>query len=251
MKNTNLAVRVPAITAFFWAIKILATTVGETFADFLNVDVGLGFQVTTAIMTSLLVILLIIQFANRRYVPWVYWAAIVFISVVGTLLTDFLTDSLGVPLAVSSLGFALVLGVVFAIWYRRERTLEMKSINTASRETFYWLAILFTFALGTALGDYLAETIGLGYGLSALVYGGSIVLVYVLFKANKLNAVAAFWIAYVLTRPLGASVGDFLAQDKSNGGLGLGTTVVSWIFLLAILLLTGYLSFSKRDHITK
>lgn len=251
MKNTNLAVRVPAITAFFWIIKVLATTVGETFADYLNVDVGLGFQVTTAVMTSLLVILLIIQFANRRYVPGIYWAAIVFISVVGTLLTDYLTDSLEIPLSVSSLGFALALGIVFAIWWQREGTLEMKSINTAGREAFYWLAILLTFALGTALGDYLAETIGFGYGLSAVVYGGLILLVYILFKAKKLNAVAAFWIAYVLTRPLGASVGDFLAQDSSNGGLGLGTKVVSWIFLTAILLLTGYLTFSKRDQIAK
>ena len=251
MKKANLAVRVPSITAFFWIIKILATTVGETFADYLNVDVGLGFQVTTAVMTSLLAILLIIQFANRRYVPGVYWAAIVFISVVGTLLTDYLTDSVGVPLAISSLGFALALGVVFAIWWQRERTLEMKSINTAGREAFYWLAILLTFALGTALGDYLAETIGLGYGLSAVVYGALILLVYLLFKARKLNSVAAFWIAYVLTRPLGASVGDLLAQDTGNGGLGLGTTLVSWIFLAAILLLTGYLTISKRDQMTK
>ena len=251
MKNTNLAVRVPAITAFFWIIKVLATTVGETFADYLNRDVGLGFQVTTAVMTSLLGILLIIQFSYRRYVPWAYWAAIVFISVVGTLLTDFLTDSLGVPLAVSSLIFALGLGIVFAIWWQKERTLEMKSINTAGREAFYWLAILLTFALGTALGDYLAETIGLGYGLSAVVYGFAILVVFLLFRAKKLGGVGAFWIAYVLTRPLGASVGDFLAQDQSNGGLGLGTTVVSWIFLGAILILTAYLTFSKRDRIIK
>ena len=249
MNNLNLAVRVPAITAFFWVIKILATTVGETFADYLNVDIGLGFEITSLVMITALVIALVIQFSLKRYVPAVYWSAIVLISVAGTLVTDYLTDSMGVPLVMSSLIFAILLGLVFAIWFRREKTLAMKSISTAPREAFYWLAILFTFALGTALGDYLAETVGLGYGLSALAYGCMILFTFGLYRAKRLGPVAAFWIAYVLTRPLGASVGDLLAQDQVNGGLGFGTTGVSMVFLGTILFLTVWLTISKKDQI--
>lgn len=249
MNKLNLAVRVPAITAVFWVIKILATTVGETFADFLNVDVGLGFEITSLIMVTTLVATLIVQFSLKRYVPAVYWGAIVLISVAGTLITDYMTDTLGIPLVLSSLLFAVLLGVVFTIWFMREKTLAMKSISTAPREAFYWLAILFTFALGTALGDFLAEAVGLGYGLSALTYGCLILATFGLFRTKVLGPVSAFWIAYVLTRPLGASVGDLLAQDQVNGGLGLGTTSVSMIFLGAILALMVWLTVSRRDQI--
>jgi uncharacterized membrane-anchored protein len=248
-KQSSLLVKVPAVTAFFWIIKVLATTVGETFADFINTKLNLGLTNTSIILGSALLVALVIQFASKKYIPAIYWICIVLVSIAGTLITDNLTDNLGIPLWQSSLGFALVLGVVFGVWFAQERTLAMKSIISKKRETFYWLAILFTFALGTATGDWLAEVAGLGYGLSAVAYGGAILLVAILWRTGVLSEIAAFWIAYILTRPLGASIGDLLAQDKSVGGLGLGTTTTSIIFLAAILACVIYLSVSKKDEL--
>lgn len=245
----DLMVKVPAITAFFWIIKVLATTVGETFADFLNSQLGLGLSGTSLIMGGALIVALIVQFAVKKYIPVIYWLAIVLISVAGTLITDNLTDNLGVPLWVSSLVFAALLIATFLIWYRGERTLAMKSIVTKKREAFYWLAILFTFALGTATGDWLAEAVGLGYGLSAVVYAAVIGVVAILWKRGLIGEITAFWIAYILTRPLGASIGDLLSQAPKDGGFGLGPTNTSYIFLAAILAAVTYLSTTKRDQI--
>jgi uncharacterized membrane-anchored protein len=245
----DLMVKVPAITAFFWIIKVLATTVGETFADFLNEKLGLGLSGTSLIMGGALVVALILQFAVKKYIPVIYWVAIVLISVAGTLITDNLTDGLGVPLWLSSVVFAVLLIATFSIWYRGERTLAMKSIITKKREAFYWLAILFTFALGTATGDWLAEAVGLGYGLSALVYAASIGVIAILWKRGLIGEITAFWIAYILTRPLGASIGDLLSQAPKDGGFGLGPTNTSYIFLAAILASVIYLSTTKKDQI--
>ncbi len=228
---------------------MLATTVGETFADFLNSQLGLGLSGTSLIMGSALAIALVVQFAVKKYIPVIYWLAIVLISVAGTLITDNLTDNLGVPLWVSSLVFAALLIATFLIWYRGERTLAMKSIVTKKREAFYWLAILFTFALGTATGDWLAEAVGLGYGLSAVVYAAVIGVVAILWKRGLIGEITAFWIAYILTRPLGASIGDLLSQAPKDGGFGLGPTNTSYIFLAAILAAVTYLSTTKRDQI--
>lgn len=245
----DLMVKVPAITAFFWIIKVLATTVGETFADFLNDNLGLGLTGTSLVMGGALVIALIVQFAVKKYIPVIYWLAIVLISVAGTLITDNLTDNLGVPLWVSSVVFAALLITTFSIWFRGERTLAMKSIVTKKREAFYWLAILFTFALGTATGDWLAEAVGLGYAWSAVAYAAAIGVVAILWKRGLIGEITAFWIAYVLTRPLGASIGDLLSQAPRDGGLGLGPTNTSYIFLAAILAAVIYLSASKKDQI--
>ncbi len=245
----GLLAKVPAITAFFWIIKVLATTVGETFADYLNETLGLGLDGTSVIMGVALVFALVVQFLTTRYVPAIYWVTIVLISVAGTLVTDTLTDGYGVPLIVSTIVFGLLLAVTFAIWFAKEKTLAMKSITTWQREAFYWLAILFTFALGTALGDYLAETLGLGYGPSVVVYGLAIVLVAVAWRLKWVGEITAFWAAYILTRPLGASIGDLLSQSTDDGGLGLGTTTTSTIFLAAILVSVTYLAISKRDVI--
>lgn len=245
----GMLAKVPAITAFFWIIKVLATTVGETFADYLNETLGLGLDGTSLVMGSALVVALVVQFATKKYVPVVYWVTIVLISVAGTLVTDTLTDGYGVPLIVSTMVFGLLLAVTFAVWFAKEKTLAMKSITTWQREAFYWLAILFTFALGTALGDYLAETLGLGYGPSVVVYVVAIALVAVAWRAKWIGEITAFWIAYILTRPLGASIGDLLSQSTDDGGLGLGTTTTSVIFLGAILAAVTYLAISKRDVI--
>lgn len=243
--------KVPEITLFFWVIKILCTTVGETGADFLNINLNLGLDVVTLIMGAMLAVTLVFQFKTKKYVPGIYWLAVVLISIVGTLITDNLTDRLGVPLMDSTIAFTVVLSIVFAVWYKKEKTLSIHTIVTTRREAFYWLAILFTFALGTAAGDLLAEKINLGYLLSAIIFGALIGSVAISHFVFKVNAVLAFWIAYILTRPLGASIGDYLSQDLSNGGLGLGTVITSMIFLATILATVIYLTITKKDVIRK
>ncbi len=240
--------KVPEVTVFFWIIKILATTVGETAADYLDSTLGLGLGGTTVVMTVLLAGLLVAQFRLRRYVPAVYWSAIVLVSVVGTLITDNLTDNVGVSLVTTTVLFSLALAATFGAWYMRERTLSIHSIVTSTRESFYWLAVLFTFALGTAAGDLVAERLNVGYWPSALIFAALIAIVYAGHRAQALGAVLAFWIAYVLTRPLGASIGDYLSQARADGGLGLGTTVTSLLFLTAIVAVVAYLTRSRRDE---
>lgn len=250
----NLRVRqmlnkVPEVTLYFWIIKILCTTVGETAADFLNEKFNLGLTGTSLVMGVLLLIILFFQFKARKYVPPVYWLAVVLISVVGTLITDNLTDNFGVSLVTTTIIFALALTATFLIWYQSEKTLSIHSIYTTRREFFYWMAILFTFALGTAAGDLAAEKLNLGYLVSALIFAALIAIVTLAYYIFKLNAVAAFWIAYILTRPLGASIGDYLSQDIKDGGLGLGATTTSIIFLAAILGLVIFLTLTKKDEI--
>lgn len=240
--------KVPEITLYFWLIKILCTTVGETAADYLNGTLGFGLTATSAIMAGLLAIALTAQFRARRYIPSVYWISVVLISVVGTLITDNLTDNLGISLFVSTGVFAVCLAATFGIWYSRERTLSIHTITSTPREAFYWLAVLLTFALGTAAGDLIAEKLAFGYGPSVLVFGALIAIIAIAWKKFGLNAVTAFWAAYILTRPLGASIGDFASQPASSGGLGIGATGTSLIFLTAILGLVGYLTISKVDR---
>jgi uncharacterized membrane-anchored protein len=242
--------KVPEVTLYFWVIKILCTTVGETAADYLNDNLGFGLTNTTYVAGALLVALLVAQFSVRRYIPGLYWSVVVVISVFGTLITDNLTDRYNVPLTTSTAVFAVVLAAVFAAWYASERTLSIHTIFTTRREAFYWLTILFTFALGTAAGDLSAEKLDLGYAVSIGIFGGLIALVTVAHYALRLNAVLAFWLAYILTRPLGASIGDFMSQNsKKYGGLGLGTTDTSYIFLGCILALVVFLTITRRDVI--
>jgi uncharacterized membrane-anchored protein len=243
--------KVPEVTLFFWIIKILCTTVGETAADYLNGTLNFGLTNTTYVASVLLATILFFQLNARKYIPGIYWSAVVVISVVGTLITDNLTDNAGIALTVTTPIFAAALAIVFALWYRSEKTLSIHSITTTRREAFYWLAILLTFALGTAAGDLTAEKLSLGYFVSFLLFAGLIALVAIAHKVFKLNAILSFWIAYILTRPLGASIGDYLSQPTSNGGLGLGTTVTSYVFLAVILVTVTYLAVTKRDTITK
>jgi uncharacterized membrane-anchored protein len=241
--------KVPEVTLFFWVIKIMCTTVGETAADYLNVNLGFGLTNTTYISGALLAVLLLVQFRARRYVPPVYWSVVVVISVFGTLITDNMSDHYHVALTTSTPIFAAILAVVFAVWWGVERTLSIHTIFTTRREGFYWLAILFTFALGTAAGDLSAEQFSLGYGVSIAIFGGLIAAVTVAHYAFRLNAVLAFWLAYILTRPLGASIGDFMSQNSHRyGGLGLGTTGTSYIFLGCILALVTFLTITKKDQ---
>ena len=241
--------KVPEITLYFWVIKILCTTVGETAADFLNTNFNLGLTGTSIVMGVLLIITLFFQFRSKKYIPGIYWLAVVLISVVGTLITDNLIDNLGVSLELTTVVFAVALSITFIIWYVSEKTLSIHKIDSLRREAFYWLAILFTFALGTAAGDLLAESLKLGYLLSAGIFAGLIVIAFIAYKYFKLNAVLTFWVAYILTRPLGASIGDYLSQSHSDGGLGLGTVITSAIFLVAILGTVIYLTKTKKDVI--
>jgi uncharacterized membrane-anchored protein len=239
--------KVPLVTLLFWAIKIMATTVGETAADWLMEHTGLTLVSTLWLCVAVLAVMLVFQFRASRYVPVRYWSTVVAISIVGTLITDYFTDVRGVSLWVSTGAFTVLLAVVFGVWYRQERTLSIHSIVTPKREAFYWLAILCTFALGTAAGDLLSEKVDLGYLASALLFGAAIAAVAVAWRFLEVSPVLTFWIAYILTRPMGASIGDFLSQPHEHGGLALGTTRTSQIFLGAILALVVYLTVSKRD----
>lgn len=244
----DLINRVPRVTPDFWLIKLMAVTMGETGADYLAVNMGLGLTTTSLIMTAVLIVALVLQFAQKRYVPWAYWLAVVLISVVGTLLTDNLTDNLGVPLETSTIAFTIILAVTFAIWYAVEKTLSIHSIYTTRRETFYWLAILFTFALGTAAGDLVAEQFEFGYLTTALIFAAVIAVITAAYYFLNLNSILAFWLAYILTRPAGASIGDLLAQPREYGGLGFGTIVTSILFLAIIVATVAYMTFSYEPE---
>jgi len=239
--------KVPEVTLYFWIIKIMATTVGETAADFLNFNLNFGLTGTSIVMSVLLAVFLVVQLRARKYVPWMYWLAVVLISVVGTLITDNLVDNFGIALETTTIAFGLALLATFAVWYASEKTLSIHTIFTTKRELFYWAAILFTFALGTATGDLAAEGINLGYANSTLMFGALISIVTFAYYGFKANAILAFWIAYILTRPLGASFGDYLSQSVNDGGLGLGTVATSAIFLSTIAGLVIYLSVTRRD----
>ncbi|MGH3411600.1 MAG: COG4705 family protein [Marmoricola sp.] len=239
--------KVPEVTAWFWIIKVLSTTVGETFADYLNVTLGFGLTNTTWVMTGVFLLALAVQFALRRYAAPAYWLTVVLISVVGTLITDNLTDGLGVPLLLTTPVFAVALAACFWLWHRSEGTLSIHTIFTPRREAWYWLAILFTFALGTAAGDLIAEQFSLGYGVSLALFVAAIALVAVAYFRFHINAVLGFWMAYVLTRPLGASIGDLMSSPRQAGGLGVGTTTTSYLFLGTILVIVVYLTVTRAD----
>lgn len=241
--------KVPEVTLYFWIIKILCTTVGETAADFLNVNLNFGLRGTSIVTGILLVIAFIFQFRARKYIPWIYWLAVALVSVFGTLVTDNLTDAVGVPLEFSTILFSVLLATTFLIWYLNEKTLAIHSIFTTRREVFYWLTILCTFALGTAAGDLYAEGLGLGYLMTGLIVA-SFILIFAIGWKLGLHSVLSFWLIYILTRPLGASIGDLLTQPGNHGGLGLGATTTSVIFCGGIFLTVLYLSITKRDVIT-
>jgi uncharacterized membrane-anchored protein len=240
--------KVPEVTIYFWIIKVLCTTVGETASDFLNLNLGLGLTGTSIAMGICLVAVLFFQFRANKYIPAVYWLAVVLISIFGTLITDNLTDSLGVPLEATTVAFTIALAFTFAAWFAVERTLSIHSILTRRRESFYWLAILFTFALGTGAGDLMAESLGLGYLVTGIIVCAVIAAIIIAWRLG-LDAVLAFWIVYILTRPLGASLGDYLSQSHANGGLRLGASITSAIFFAAILVVVIFLTYTHRDYI--
>ena len=248
LENSTQFNRVPKVTVDFWLIKLMAVTMGETAADYLAVNMGLGLTMTSLIMAGILLLALVAQFAQKRYVPWSYWLAVVLISIVGTLVTDNLVDNFGVSLITCTIVFTLALAATFAIWYASEKTLSIHSIFSNRREAFYWIAILFTFALGTAAGDLVAEKFGIGYLGTGILFGMIIASYAMGYFFLGLDAILGFWLAYIFTRPLGASFGDLLSQPLEYGGMGLGTIITSVIFLTAIAAIVLYMSVTHKGE---
>lgn len=250
--TNRLLNKVPEVTIWFWVIKILCTTVGESFADWVNTQLGVGLTNTAWIFTGVLVVVLANQLRLKRYSPFPYWLTVVVVSVTGTLYTDILTDQANVPLWVSSAVFSVLLAAVFGIWWLRERTLSIHAVTSLPRESFYWLTVLVTFALGTATGDWTLELTGWMPGTAALLPLALMAGVALLWRLGA-NPVLSFWVAYIVTRPLGANLGDWLAQPKvaqtpgDPVGLGLGTLTTSVIFLTLILATVIYLTVTRSD----
>jgi uncharacterized membrane-anchored protein len=241
--------KVPQVTIWFWIIKVMATTVGETGADLITVNLNMGLTFTSWLMSAVFLVALALQLRTDRYSAPIYWVTVVLISVVGTLVSDNLVDGMGISLVTTSIAFAILLAAVFAAWWASERTLSIHSVVTRRRELFYWGAILFTFALGTSVGDLFAERLDLGYAQAAIVFAAVIAFVAGLYYGLHLDEVFCFWLAYILTRPLGASMGDYLAKPVIAGGLGLGTVNTSLVFLAVIALVVAYLTVSKADRL--
>ncbi len=245
--TANCLNKVPAVTLSFWIIKIMSTTVGETGADYLAVNAGLGQGMTLAAMGALLAGALVMELRTQRYTPWNYWLTVVLVSIVGTQITDLLTNGLGISLYVSTSIFAVALAAMFAVWYAAERTLSIHEIFTRKRELFYWSAILCTFALGTAAGDLATEAMHLGFTWGAVGFGALIAITLAAWRLGG-NAVLTFWIGYILTRPFGASLGDLLTQAKTYGGLGMGALWTRALFLSVIVLLVAAAQIGMDSH---
>jgi uncharacterized membrane-anchored protein len=237
--------RVPKVTAFFWVIKGLSTAMGEATSDYLVHAVA----PVVAVMVGFVgfVWALWYQLSRRRYVAAAYWTAVVMVGVFGTMAADVLHVGFHVPYLASSLLYAACLAAVFVCWQRSERTLSIHTIDSLRREGFYWAAVVSTFAAGTAVGDLVANTLHLGYGRSLILFAVLILITGGAFVTGKLTAIAAFWTAYVLTRPLGASVADYLAKPRALSGRGIGDGPVCLVLLLAIVALVGVLSVTKLD----
>jgi uncharacterized membrane-anchored protein len=255
-KNTadagrQLVVKVPEITIYFWIVKILTTALGESISDYLVFHIDPVIAVALGGIAFLIALLL--QFSVRRYIAWVYWLAVAMVAVFGTMAADVLHVGLGIPYITSTIFFIVALCIIFAFWYASEKTLSIHSINTTRREIFYWATVLATFALGTAAGDMTAITLHLGYLSSGVLFGILIAVIAVSHyivksilgmehRHQSRNAVFAFWFAYVLTRPLGASFADWMGKARSVGGLGWGDGSVSLGLIILIVFLVGYLT---------
>jgi uncharacterized membrane-anchored protein len=243
--NRRTFAKVPEVAAIFWVVKILTTGMGEAASDFLNQRLGPGIAVPLAALALFGALLL--QFRADRYIAWVYWLAVAMVAIFGTIAADVLHKGIGIPYAVSTAFFAVVLAAVFVVWHRLEGTLSIHSIHTPQREAFYWLTVVTTFALGTAAGDLTATSVGIGFLASGFLFLGLIAVPAIGFRWFAMNEVLAFWFAYILTRPLGASFADWLAVSPLRGGLGMGPGVVALILSAVIIILVAYLSVARQD----
>jgi uncharacterized membrane-anchored protein len=236
--------KLPEVTLFFWITKLLTTGMGETTSDYLAHQMDPVFAV--ALGGSGLVIALLIQFLANRYIPWVYWLAITMVAIFGTMAADAIHVGLGVSYLLSTTGFAVVLSIIFAVWYKSEKTLSIDHVYTVRRELFYWATVMATFALGTAAGDMTASTLGLGYLTSGLLFMVLFALPAIAYWRSGFNEVGAFWLAYILTRPLGASFADWIGRDRSLGGVGFGTGQISLVLAILIIGCVVYLTYDRK-----
>jgi uncharacterized membrane-anchored protein len=243
--RTHAFSKVPEVTAFFWIVKALTTAMGESTSDFLVHT--LVPEVAVVLGGIALAIALYLQFGKDRYVPWAYWLAVAMVGVFGTMAADVLHVGLGVPYIASTIFYAIILAMVFRTWYRVEGTLSIHSITTERREIFYWAAVLATFALGTAAGDLTAVTFGLGYFASGLLFAAIIAIPALGYFRFGMNSILAFWFAYVVTRPLGASFADWLGVSSARGGLAIGTGLVSFVLAAMIAMFVAFLSSTGVD----
>lgn len=237
--------KVPEVTVFFWIIKLLTTAMGESTSDYLVNQIDP--VVAVALGGIGLVVALLLQFYVRRYIAGIYWLAAIMVAIFGTMAADVLHVGFGIPYTVSSAGFTVALIAIFAVWYYSEKTLSIHSIFTRRRELFYWAAIIATFALGTAVGDLTATTMGLGYFSSGILFAAGMALPALAYWLFGLNEIVAFWLCYILTRPLGASFADWMGKPHNAGGLGWGDGAVSLVLALLILGFIGYLTITRKD----
>ncbi|MDB5053059.1 MAG: hypothetical protein JWM44_1109 [Bacilli bacterium] len=241
----RIFIKVPEITVYFWIIKVLTTGMGEVFSDYLVKHINP--LIAVAFGGIGLVSSLVLQFSVRRYVTWIYWLVVVMVSIFGTMVADVMHVGLGIPYLVSTTFFAVALTIIFITWYAIEKTLSIHSIYSRRREAFYWSTVLGTFALGTAAGDMTAYTMHLGYFSSGILFTVLLAIPALGYWLFGLNGIFAFWFAYIMTRPVGASFSDWISVSHSRGGLGLGEGPVSFGLTIIILLFVGYLAASRRD----
>jgi uncharacterized membrane-anchored protein len=240
--NKELINRVASLGVLFWVIKIFSTTVGETAADYVSVNLNLGLIVTAIIMGVITIVATIWNFKQKKYFSPSYWLLIVMMSIEGTLITDLLVDQLNISLLILDIGFTLAMVILFYLWYKKEHALSIHTINNDKREVFYWLIVLTTFALGTGVGDTVSEYLNFGYLNSLILFGSIFILSGLLYYFKVIGGVLAFWIAFIVTRPIGASLGDLFIQSPKDGGLGISVGIINIIFFVVIIASVVYLT---------
>lgn len=247
--NKELLNRVARLGLLFWIIKIFSTTVGETAADYVSVNLKLGLTMTTIIMGVITIFVIILNFKQKKYYPPSYWALIVMMSIEGTLITDILVDRFNVSLLTLDIIFTIAMGLLFYFWHKKEQTLSIHAINNDNRERYYWIIVLTTFALGTGVGDTVSEYLQVGYFYALLIFGSIFLLAGVLFFSKVINDVLAFWIAFIVTRPIGASLGDLFIQAPKDGGLGISVVMINIVFFSIIIASVAYLTIkTQKNH---
>ncbi|TVY07013.1 COG4705 family protein [Paenibacillus cremeus] len=243
-KLAVLAKKVPEVTIYFWIIKVLTTGMGEIFSDYLDHQFGVVAGAVTAV---LLIGSFLLQMKAKKYVSWIYWLLVTMISIFGTMIADIMSFALGRSPIVSTVFYAALLAVIFIVWYKKEKTLSVDSINTSRREGFYWAMVFATFALGTAAGDMFAQKLHLGFLNSGIIFTILLIVPAVLNRIFNLNKILTFWFAYIMTRPAGASFTDWMCSPSKHGGLGYNQGTVSMVLTIFIIVLVAYVGFTKKD----
>ena len=247
MKSHTLN-RVAQLGILFWVIKIVSTTVGETAADYVSVNLDLGLVSTTILMGLITIAVTFWNFKQKKYFPPSYWFLIVMMSIEGTLITDLLVEQFGISMLILDVIFAIAMAAVFYVWYKKEGSLSIHDINNDSREKFYWVIVLTTFALGTGVGDTVSEYLRVGYIYSLIIFSAIFILAGLLNYYKLIGGVLAFWIAFIVTRPIGASLGDLLIQEPKDGGLGISVSTVNIVFFIIIIASVTYIKMTYRKN---